>query len=109
MTIFYDNLINLHELNLEFDRLEVPFENRRELIDLADSTIHHEIFDLIMIELPKTHHAIFLKYFSDDPSSLEILGWLRGHIPDVEEKIRIRGSQIKEDFKNEMRKSNESY
>lgn len=105
MNIFYDNLINIHELHLEFDRFEIPFEDRRELIDLADSAIHHEIFDLIMVELPEDHHDTFLQQFSADPSNVEILGWLRGHVPDVEEKIRARGHQVKEDLKAEMRKT----
>jgi hypothetical protein len=103
MNIFYDNLINLHELHLEFDRLEIPLEHRRELIDLADSTIHHEIFDLIMVELPEQQHVRFLQTFSSDPSDLEIMGWLRSHIPDVENKIRSRGNSVKEDFRAQMR------
>jgi len=103
MNIFYDNLINLHELHLEFDRLEIPFPHRRELIDLADSAVHHEVFDLIMIELPEEHHTYFLETFAADPSNVEILGWLRGRIPDVEDKIRSRGEEVKEDFKQKIR------
>src|SRR5438309_7527952 len=103
MNIFYDNLINLHELHLEFDRLEVPFEHRRDLVDLADSTVHHEIFDLIMVELPESHHTYFLQAFASDPSDAEILGWLRSHIPDVEDKIRSRGEEVKENFRAQIR------
>ena len=103
MNIFYDNLVNLHELHLDFDRLEVPFEHRRELIDLADSTVHHEIFDLIMVALPANHHEGFLEIFSSDPSSPEIINWLRVRIPDVEEKIRTRGEIVKQDFRDKMR------
>lgn len=103
MNVFYDNLINIHELHLELDSVGVPHSHRRALMELADSVVHHEVFDLIMVELPPAHHEHFLEIFAADPSDPEILNWLRVRIPDVETKIRARGESVKYDLKSKIR------
>lgn len=108
MNIFYDNFTNIYELHTDLDTLAVPSSARRELMDLVDSTVHHEVFDLIMLELNPKNHETFLNMFSTDPSDPEIMSWLRVRIPDVEEKIRARGTSVKEDFRKKIRKHHES-
>jgi hypothetical protein len=102
MKIFYDNLVNLHDLHLKFDKMDVPVEERAELIELADSAVHHEIFDLIMIEVPDEHRTIFLESFGNDPSDESILVFLKLRVPGIEDKIKERAEAVKrsliEDF-----------
>jgi hypothetical protein len=98
MKIFYDNLVNLHDLHVEFDRLDVPVEEREELVNLADSAMHHEIFDLIMFEVPDEHREIFLESFGNDPSDESILVFLRIRVPGIEDKIRQRAEAVKRSF-----------
>lgn len=104
MSVFYDRLVNIHELHIEFDRLELPVPERNELIKIADSTIHHEVFDLIMIELPKEHKVYFLEIFSSDPADPKILDFLKEKIPGFEDKVKARATQIKEELAKHVRK-----
>jgi hypothetical protein len=104
MNVFYDHLANVYELHLEFDKLGVPLKNRGELIKLADTAIHHEIFDLIMVEIPEHHRTYFLETFSDDPSNPVILELLKEKVPGIEGKISERAEAVKGQFINEMRK-----
>ena len=103
MNVFYDHLVNLHELHITFDEVGIPLKHRKALIEMADSTMHHEIFDLLMIEIPSEHKTYFLEIFSDDPSDVRILEWLKSKVPDVENKIKNRAEEVKTNLKNEVR------
>lgn len=103
MNVFYDHLVSIHDLHIEFDRLDLPVAERNELMKLADSTIHHEVFDLIMVELPEDRKAVFLEVFSTDPSDPELLKMVKTHIPDAEEKIKSRAARVKEELTKEIR------
>jgi hypothetical protein len=104
VNVFYDNLVNIHELHLEFDQLDVPLKERKELISLADSTMHHEVFDLIMVEIPEEHRTYFLEIFSADPGDTKILEFLKEKVPGIEGKIKKRGQAVKDKFVKEMKK-----
>ena len=104
MNVFYDHLINIHDLHIEFDRLDLPIPERNELMKLADSTVHHEVFDLIMIELADEHRSYFLEVFSTDPGDPELLQFITSHIPDAEGKIKSRADKVKEDLLAEVGK-----
>lgn len=104
MNVFYDHLINIHDLHIELDRYDLSTEERNELMKLADSTVHHEVFDLIMVELPEEHKVVFLERFATDPSDPALLDLVKTHIPGVEEKIKARSSKVKDDLTRELRK-----
>ncbi len=104
MNVFYDHLINIHGLHIEFDKLDLSVPDRNELIRLADSSVHHEVFDLIMIELPEEHRQVFLELFSTDPGDPVIMTLVSRHIPSVEEKIKARVSKLVNEFTEEVRK-----
>lgn len=103
MKAFYDHLVNIHELHIEFDRLDVPIEDRNEMVGLADSAVHHEVFDLLMVEIPEAHREIFLESFSNDPGDDTILVFLKRRVPDIEEKIRSRAEEVKRFFIEDVR------
>jgi hypothetical protein len=103
MNIFYDHLVNIYELHLEFDRLSLPIGNRRELMRLADSAVHHEVFNLLMVEIPEEHKAYFLEVFAKDPGDEHLLAWLKEKTPGIEDKIKDRASLVKSQLIQEIR------
>lgn len=103
MKIFYDHLVNIHELHLEFDKLEIPVEDRNEMIGSIDSAVHHEVFDLIMVTIPEEHRTIFLESFSNDPGDETILVFLKARVPDIEDQIKARADEVKGSFIDELR------
>jgi hypothetical protein len=103
MKVFYDHLVNIHELHVEFDRLDLPVKERNEMVGLADSAVHHEVFDLLMVEIPQEHRTIFLESFSNDPGDDTILVFLKRRVPDIEDKIRARAEEVKRSFIEEIR------
>lgn len=103
-SVFYDHLINIHELHLEFDRLNIPVKDRNELMEMADSTVHHEVFDLVMVEIPSEHKTYFLELFSTDPGHPELFTFVSGKIPDFETKVKDRINMVKDELINEVRK-----
>lgn len=102
--VFYDHLINIHELHIEFDRLNVPIKDRNDLMKLADSTVHHEVFDLVMVEIPSAHKTYFLELFATDPGHPELFEFVTSKIPDFESKAKDRINRVKEELISEVRK-----
>lgn len=103
-SVFYDHLITIHDLHVEFDRLEIPVLERGELMRLADSTVHHEVFDLLMIEIPEQHHKEFLEKFSEDPGDPSLLTFIKEKSPGIEDKIKNRIEKVKQDLLKETKK-----
>lgn len=103
MNVFYDHLINIHDLHIELDRYELSTEERNELMKLADSAVHHEVFDLLMIELPEEHKVVFLERFATDPSDPELMEFIKSHIPQAEDKIKARSDKVKKDLTEKLR------
>lgn len=103
-SVFYDKLINIHDLHLEFDRLDLPITHRNELMQLVDSSVHHEVFDLIMVELPEEHRSYFLEVFSTDPADPALLEFLTAKVPGISDKITARANEVRESFAEEVRK-----
>lgn len=102
--VFYDHLINIHELHIEFDRLNVQIKDRNDLMKLADSAVHHEVFDLVMVEIPASHKSYFLELFSTDPAHPKLLAFVTEKIPDFEAKAQERINRVKEELLAEVRK-----
>ena len=51
MSVFYDHLVGLDELHSELADFELPFKDHYELLNQADSILHNEILNVILIIL----------------------------------------------------------
>ncbi len=104
MSLFYDHLINLSDIDRELEDLIVEYHERAHLLETIDSALHHAVMDTILTELPAENHQHFLKEFSIRPHDKEHLSYLIKFSPNIEEKILAKAKQTKEKFKEEIRK-----
>ena len=90
--LFFDRLIVLEEVEAEIRTSAKTQEERDELWQLVDETVHHRVLDTILDKLHHSHHEEFLEKFHKAPHDETLLDYLK-------EKI---GENIEEIIKNEI-------
>jgi len=104
MSLFYDHLISLTDIDRELEELIVEYHERAHLLETVDSALHHAVMDTILTELPSEHHQNFLREFSIRPHDPDHLVYLTQFSPDIEAKIRTKADETKKKFKEEIGK-----
>lgn len=103
--VFYDHLVLIQDVILELDVHDLDLEEREELLDLIDQTIHHSMLDLILTHLPSDRHSEFITKFQTAPYDLALLDYLKVYVPDIDVKITTHAQKIKNDLRSEIHKA----
>lgn len=105
--LFYDHLIAYEETISILNIHDLDPDEKQELIQLIDEIFHHHLLNLILNYLPPHHHQEFLTLLSKDPSSPDLLIYLKSRITlvDIEIEIQKHGQKIKSDILKEVQKS----
>ena len=94
--LFYDHLIVIEEVIAVLDEHKLTKEERTELLEFIDQTLHHEILDLIFTHLPKEKHATFLTQFHMAPHDVKLLEFLQDATSvDIEKEILKTANKVK--------------
>ncbi len=105
-TLFFDHLIEIDEVIIELDSYSVDPAEIEELKSLIDQIIHHEVLNLVLNHLPKSDHEEFITLLSNDPSDISLINYLKSKVSvDIESQISDHGKRLKEDLKNEIKRS----
>jgi hypothetical protein len=105
MSLFYDHLTNLSEIDRELEELIVEHHEKAHLLEIVDSALHHSVMETILTELPAEHHQHFLREFAIRPHDKDHLVYLIQFSPDIESKIRTKAESTKKKFKEEIKKA----
>ena len=79
---------------MEIESLEIEDHEKKNLISLAESHVHHAVIDSILSSLKKEEKQEFLKLLNSKNQE-KIWKFLRDKIKDVEEKIEKTASEVK--------------
>lgn len=96
---FYTRIVDTSTLSLELGGMDLTPKERLHLISLIDSSIHHEILDLILSELNASDKKTFLMHLASEKHD-KVWRFLNEKIKDVEGKIK----KTAEDLKKELHK-----
>ena len=99
MKIFYDEIIQIGELMTHIQHLEIDTQEKEELANLVDETVHHEMVSVILTHLPEEHHEEFLERFQAKPHDPNLLEYLKVKVEGIEEKLEKKGKEIREKIK----------
>lgn len=99
--IFYDHLVLREEVTIELDKYNLAREEREELIQLVDETLHHQVLNTILTHLPKEKHREFLEKFHQAPHDEKLLDYIK----NFEEEIIKTAKKIKSELLSEIKKS----
>lgn len=103
--IFYDHLVVREEVTVELDKYSLAREEKEELIQLVDETLHHQILNTILTHLPKEKHREFLEKFHKAPHDESLLEYIK----DFEEEIIKTAKKIKSDLLSEIKTSSRGH
>jgi 16S rRNA C967 or C1407 C5-methylase (RsmB/RsmF family) len=97
--IFYDEIIQIGELMTHIQSLQIETEEKEELAQMVDETVHHEMLSVILTHLPEEHHEEFLERFQARPHDESLLAYLKAKVEGIEDKLKQAGAEIREKFK----------
>jgi hypothetical protein len=104
--IFYDHLVIREEIDCELNNYKLDKEEKDELIEIIDQTLHHHILNVILNHLPKDKHPEFISKLHTNPGDDGIMEYLKTQIgPYIEEEIKKQSHKVKQDILSEIRKS----
>lgn len=87
--LFYDDLINLDDVEKKIKKTVKDKESREEIYQLIDEIIHHRVIGCILDRLPREHHKEFVNHISVRPHDKGILNFIGQRVAeDVLEFIR---------------------
>jgi len=106
MKVFYSHLVVIEDLTSELDKWEIASEEKAEMLQLIEETLHHHTLNVILNHLPGHKHNEFLENLENNPENGEMLQWLKSEISgDIEAAIKVQADRIKKELLLEIRKS----
>lgn len=92
--IFYDDIVDLKEIEKHVKRAVKNPDEREEIYLLIDDILHHRLLGSILEKLPKEHHKEFMHKFAECPHD-------EGHIKYLSDRVT---EDVKEFIKSEVRR-----
>lgn len=87
--IFYDHLIPWEKVDIYIHTIGADGEEKLQIIELVEETIHTEALTVILNHLPEEKHEEFIDRFHAAPHDEQHLHYLKEHTKEeIESKIR---------------------
>jgi len=104
MKLFYDHIIEIHigDIIVKLEEFDISLEERKHLVSILDSILHHRIMGLILEELHPERHEIFLVNLNATPHNRGILDFLVSEVGNMEKKIDDEARKIKDEVLYEV-------
>lgn len=99
---FYSYHVEIDSLIIEIESLSIKDQEKKHLISLAESQIHHAILDSILSELSTEDKEIFLAHLNTKNHE-KIWNFLRPKVKDVERKIKEAAIAVKKELHKDIR------
>lgn len=104
--IFYDHLVEIEEVFIELDKFELTKEEKEEFVALIDETLHQQLLNVILSNLPTELQEMFLDQFYKAPYRPELLDFVKEKATiDIEKTIREEALKIKKEILADIKRS----
>jgi hypothetical protein len=100
--VFYSHLVTFDDLSLELDSLQVSEDEKKHLLGIAASSIHYELLNTALSNLPKEHKKEFLLHIHNEDHE-KAWHFLSDNARGIEDKIKQRAKELKEEFKKDIK------
>lgn len=101
--VFYDHLIIIEEVITIIDAHDIDAQEKKQIIELVEQTLHQEILNTIFTHLPKDHHETFLIHFNAVPHDQKILDFVKDKSGiDIEKEILKTANGVKKKILKEI-------
>lgn len=101
---FYSYHVEIDSLIIEIESLEIEEHEKKHLIALVESQVHHAILDSILSSLESYDKKLFIEHLNSKNQE-KIWKFLRGRIKDIEEKIEAAANAVKKELYKDIRQT----
>lgn len=106
--VFYDHLVVREEIDLQLEKYAISDLEKTEIIQLIDETLHHEMLNLILSNLPEDKHEEFLNNFHSNPENAELLDYIKQHSgKDLAKLIKEEAQKVKKELLKSIKESSQ--
>jgi hypothetical protein len=101
-TVFYSHLVSFDDLSADLDTLRISEDEKKHLLEIASSSVHYELLNTALSNLPKEHKKEFLLHIhNEDHEKAWLL--LRDKTENIEEILKQTAKALKEEFKKDIK------
>jgi hypothetical protein len=102
--VFYDHLIIIEEVITIIDAHDIDAQEKKQIMDLVEQTLHQEILNTVFNHLPKDHHETFLIHFNAVPHDRKIIDFIKDKSGvDIEKEILKTANSVKKKIIKEIK------
>lgn len=94
---FYHQVISIENIDLELNNLKLADKEKKHLLEIAHSSIHFTVVDVVLSDLNEKDKETFLNHIKQDDHD-KTWKFLKSKIENVEEKIKQTAEDLKKDL-----------
>lgn len=87
---------------MALDELELSVGEKKELADLAEGNLHHEVLDAVLSELDERDKEMFVRLLQEGDHK-KVWDFLDARVLNIEKKIVEAAAQLKEKMHEDIR------
>lgn len=100
---FFSHLVEFESVYVALGRMNLSEKEKRHLIDIADSSLHHVVMDAILSELSEEDKKVFLGHVAIEDHR-QIWEFLNKKIDHIEEKIKTAADGLKKELHEDIKR-----
>ncbi|KKS68923.1 hypothetical protein A3A14_03360 [Candidatus Daviesbacteria bacterium RIFCSPLOWO2_01_FULL_43_38] len=113
MSRFYAHIVEIESLIIALDELDLSTEQKSQLAELVDSTIHHTVLDIIFSKLSEEDKAVFAARLQADPDdeqgsskkNKELMKFVNDKVEGIEDEITEAVRKLKEELHEDIKEA----
>ena len=100
---FYSHLVQTESVYIELDSLDMTDEQKKHLIQVFESTMHHHVLDTILSELNEEDKKQFVSHLEKDDHE-SVWNVLKSAMTDAEKKIKTVKEELIIELRNDIKR-----
>jgi hypothetical protein len=101
---FYSHLLETDSLTIALDSLDLAEDERKHIMLLIESTLHHAIIDAILSELSPADKKTFIQLLESEDHA-QTMNHLMDKVDNIEEKIKKAADELKKELHKDIDES----
>lgn len=101
---FYSHIVEIDSVIVELNKMDLSENEKKHLIEIADSSMYHAVLDAILSELSQDDKKIFLKHLSSEDHE-KTWQHLNSKINNIEQKIKKTAEELKNQLHKDIKEA----
>lgn len=98
---FYSHIVEIDSLVIELDKMDLTESEKKHLMSIVESSVHHAVLDAILSELSEDDKKMFLQHLAANDHDV-IWQHLNDRIENIEDKIKKAADELMRELDKDM-------